>query len=1101
MTDLNYFEIIKNKLDALVDKIVQKENSDESFRITYAQILEKINTKMDVFSQNKDTEEAINNLNFEVKNLISEKNDVITNKFEAVKIEFEHLNDILEGSLKTDEISELINELQFKLQTFASEINKQKTELDNITSVMSELSTQEQTNAILDRKFDTLKKQNESIFSSIETQTAITKERSGYVLEQLEELQKKSEDFDTKFTEIVTDINQDLQLISEAGNTFANKDDILPLNEKIEDISTELSNTSEIVNCFGNNLSKLIDTIDTNFNFEKLDNITNNIGQILVNITFMSEAIKAFNTDILSEQIADRSKDEFSKYNNDIIHALETKISEKLNIEEIKEIKDYSEKLFYQGTEVLKEELWTLKDIILDKGTFSEKLQTTKDEIIDVLSEESVVASGERRQISSDLVKIKDEIIDVISEESLAISNDRKTIIDNLDKIHNITTENTTTLSECKQIAQNLTNAKDEIIDVISEESIASTNEIKLVSGDINKLKNDIIEVLSANNTISVETQNKISQEFKNLKDEIIKIISENNIQTANTTNNSLNEISDIKSQIFEKIEQKSTVSPEQLENTQKELVESFNVVKDNLYHSFDAVREELTDYVSEESVATSNQLKDIETKLAGVIETAKDNVSFIKETLSNDNEAILKNIKAIEEKVEQNKNEFSDLLFSDGVRTNSQIQTISEAIEKFKTELHSLTETINKDKANDFQPSKAFLNEALESLQKKFVSQVIQIADNISFADEAEDIHTHIDSSFEEFKDKISNDIYDIKAEFSAISDLSSNNDKTLELLETINENLVQSQEETLGNLIREIHLLATGSTNGSDTGYAYTLPDVESDLSKIRLDLSNIIRNLAPSELAENDDIYSNLNALKKSVENIEKNPVNNEISQVKNLFDTLNDDISSISKRTNKLIISSDEVNKTLQGHVNEFTKIVKDFETHARKFQDSNYVINLIAKIDNLTKLCGSILSTDKVLNEAFMYMAEWIDSMSESFNQMKTDVSVINETIIKSDSTENIMENLDRLAAKIEKQQKNIATLEDKVDEVSAKRVENPETKAMIEFIASQINSVNEKLSDNSDCNDKLAQKLENLEKQIKKIEKNVNMLAAYVEED
>ena len=76
MTDVNYFEIIKNKLDALVDKIIQKENSDESFRITYAQILEKINTKMDVFSS-KSVDEALENLNYEVKNLINEKNDVI----------------------------------------------------------------------------------------------------------------------------------------------------------------------------------------------------------------------------------------------------------------------------------------------------------------------------------------------------------------------------------------------------------------------------------------------------------------------------------------------------------------------------------------------------------------------------------------------------------------------------------------------------------------------------------------------------------------------------------------------------------------------------------------------------------------------------------------------------------------------------------------------------------------------------------------------------------------------------------------------------------------------------------------------------------------
>ena len=50
MSDTNNLEIIQNKLDALIEKIVQKENLDENFRITYAQILEKINTKRTAFT-------------------------------------------------------------------------------------------------------------------------------------------------------------------------------------------------------------------------------------------------------------------------------------------------------------------------------------------------------------------------------------------------------------------------------------------------------------------------------------------------------------------------------------------------------------------------------------------------------------------------------------------------------------------------------------------------------------------------------------------------------------------------------------------------------------------------------------------------------------------------------------------------------------------------------------------------------------------------------------------------------------------------------------------------------------------------------------------
>ena len=510
-------------------------------------------------------------------------------------------------------------------------------------------------------------------------------------------------------------------------------------------------------------------------------------------------------------------------------------------------------------------------------------------------------------------------------------------------------------------------------------------------------------------------------------------------------------------------------------------------------------LKEQLTGVLSTGNETVENKLQTIENALNDVVSTADNNVNSIKNALSQDNEIITANLKSLEEKISQSKNELSDIFFSDGVRTNTQIQAIAESIETLKTELLSAKNTTpDSESGEKSRKIKEILDESLDTIQKKFVSQIIQIADNISFADEAEDIHAHLDEQFDEFKEKISADISEIKDELSSFNGASDTNDRIVQLLETINYSLNQPQEdENLTNLVKEIRILTTGTAGSENENYAYTMPDIESDLSKIRLDLNNISKTLSSAELAEDDDIYTNLSELKKSVAKIENNPINTEISEVKNLFDTLNEDISSISKRTNKLIISSDEVNKTLQGHINEFTKIVGDFEKNTKKFQESNYVINLSNKIDYLTKLCGSILSTDKVLNEAFMYMAEWIDTASDSFNQMKTDLSVINDTIVKSEATEDILSNIDRLAAKIEKQQKNILAVEDKIEEVAAKRTENPETKAMIEFIASQINSVNEKLSDN----EKITQKLESLEKQMKKIEKNVNMLAAYVEED
>ena len=1008
MTDVNYFEIIKNKLDALVDKIVQKENSDESFRITYAQILEKINTKMDVFSS-RSVDEALENLNYEVKNLINEKNDSVIARFEAVKGEFEHLNNVLSNTIKSEEIVEAFQNVHKQLQVFSEEQENQHSAIGAMLSHIENVGTVEQTNAILDRKFDVIKAQNTDLHETLSEQIALSAERNKELLAKISEIYEQSNEFDAKFIDLITNVSAELNGITELGATLVNKEDFTLITEKVEDIASELSNTSEVVNCFGNNLTNLVEAIDTQFNVEKFDNIQNNIAQILMNITFLSEGIKALEPELLTEQIKDKTKIELEKTRDDVVKILEQKITEKLSVDELKEIKSYSEKLFYQGTEVLKEEIWNIKDRLVDKEAFNTKIDSAKDEIIDVISEESVTSAGERNKIVENITGAKDEILDALSAESVASSGDR------------------TRLSE--NISENISNLKNEIIDVISEESVAATGERKQISENLMKIKDEIVDILSKEQTSSLLQQEK----------------------------------------------------------------------SEELSAGLSQLKEQLTGVLSTGNETVENKLQTIENALNDVVSTADNNVNSIKNALSQDNEIITANLKSLEEKISQSKNELSDIFFSDGVRTNTQIQAIAESIETLKTELLSAKNTTpDSESGEKSRKIKEILDESLDTIQKKFVSQIIQIADNISFADEAEDIHAHLDEQFDEFKEKISADISEIKDELSSFNGASDTNDRIVQLLETINYSLNQPQEdETLTNLVKEIRILTTGTAGSENGNYAYTMPDIESDLSKIRLDLNNISKTLSSAELAEDDDIYTNLSELKKSVAKIENNPINTEISEVKNLFDTLNEDISSISKRTNKLIISSDEVNKTLQGHINEFTKIVGDFEKNTKKFQESNYVINLSNKIDYLTKLCGSILSTDKVLNEAFMYMAEWIDTASDSFNQMKTDLSVINDTIVKSEATEDILSNIDRLAAKIEKQQKNILAVEDKIEEVAAKRTENPETKAMIEFIASQINSVNEKLSDN----EKITQKLESLEKQMKKIEKNVNMLAAYVEED
>ena len=227
------------------------------------------------------------------------------------------------------------------------------------------------------------------------------------------------------------------------------------------------------------------------------------------------------------------------------------------------------------------------------------------------------------------------------------------------------------------------------------------------------------------------------------------------------------------------------------------------------------------------------------------------------------------------------------------------------------------------------------------------------------------------------------------------------------LDILTEIDSAVNNEITSDLKTLISSFKLLTSGLKDDKD--YLYTLPDIESDLSKIRVDINNIQKTLISSSDESTEeciDITSKINNIKAVVEKIQQSPINEEISEIKALFDGLNEDISSISKRTNKLIIASDEVNKALKNNVIAFTSLINEFEKQSREFYNSAFMNELNARIENLSKMTASVMQSDQVLTEAFMYMGEWIDSASDSFDEIKADVSKMKKTLLSDETGAN-----------------------------------------------------------------------------------------------
>ena len=388
-----------------------------------------------------------------------------------------------------------------------------------------------------------------------------------------------------------------------------------------------------------------------------------------------------------------------------------------------------------------------------------------------------------------------------------------------------------------------------------------------------------------------------------------------------------------------------------------------------------------------------------------------------------------------------------------------------------------------------------------MNNLQNKFISQLVQIAENISFIEESEEINQNLFDCTDELKEKISTDISDIKDEINMLKNISgTSNDSIIGILDKI-ENAVQSDiNRDLKTLISGFKLLTSGLKEDKD--YVYTLPDIESDLSKIRLDLNNVqkaIDEASKDSIEKDGELADKLAKMKEAVDKIQDSPLVNEIADVKFLFTSLNEDVSSISKRTNKLILSSDEVSKTLKANIEQFSLLINNFEKQSREFYNSAFVNNLDIKIDNIYNTASSLVQSEKVLNEAFMYLAEWIDTASDTFDELKLDLTKIKKNILSEDESfsDRIETGINALNKKIDEQNNKIDALEEKLDKIISQQNEAKELKSLVEYVASQVSVTNEKIVEN----DKLAQKIVSMEKQLKKIEKNISIITEYIDED
>ena len=265
----------------------------------------------------------------------------------------------------------------------------------------------------------------------------------------------------------------------------------------------------------------------------------------------------------------------------------------------------------------------------------------------------------------------------------------------------------------------------------------------------------------------------------------------------------------------------------------------------------------------------------------------------------------------------------------------------------------------------------------------------------------------------------------------------------------------------------------LADNEKNTNDS-YSYTLIDVENDIAKLRQVLNKISEATPANEI---NQISQNLYGLTSSIEAISKNLTPAEIYQLKQNILKLNDDILSISSRTNKLILSSDESQKTIADGVMAFSHIAYDLQEKMEEISNKDFNREMATKIEKMQMMLENSASMNSTFQKVFMFLGEWVDKASATFESINT----------KADEIEEISEALSVLRKTVPEKVELIDMLEERFEEQQTR----------LDRLEAKLNEVVElaKLNNNA----LVLQKVDNMEKLVTSLHSSVEKLTSYVD--
>ncbi len=1025
-------------------KLIGIEEKLNDISDNYKQNLETLQTKLGeyIISVDKISEDTNSKLDSSVNEFIDIRHELtkILEELETIKDNnSEELNTtIIEIINKLDIITDSINQSKDNIKNDVKEVLQENVDfidqrLNSLSLSLNELKLKQsenfdfQTNNIAE-KINSIKQEIELINTDITTAISIKSEE---LLKEFEPLQRALDKFlEFDFNEIVKEIKNQIELsyldlLSELkDNLIENHDNYIRIENTYKEIVTKCSSFEDYINNFTKDNLELINS-----------NITNIDLTVRANLEQTNYLVEEWhkNIDSLNEKLS-KNQEFYKNSLSALLENIQNNLDDKLKAGAT-ELKEY--------LNIILENQDTKSAIANLGGNISEKIEkyysninNTNENIQNTLTE-----IAEKINLSSN--KDAEDLAYAIKNQAQIVTDSLKTLHQKIDII--AMDDNFEIYDEILDGIKNLNNKVDIIaIDNNTEEIQELSDEIRSVNSIIKNLHEKVDIIATADNSEGInEVQENIStinSAIKNLHEKIDIIAMADNSEGINEVQENISTISSAIKNLYEKVDIIAAADNSEKINELHQDISAINSTIKSLHEKIDIL-------AMEDNSELQNELDEI-------YEFLKSQKRFIEEI----NEKIQLNI--IKEKFD----EVVSNIEKNNTETNKIAETLKILHEKvdslaladnseIKTEIKNIKDLIYEQRKLFDTNEESEKTKEIENYLDQLILEINKIEKGISEID--------FNKNAQDIKDSVMTAILSVTDQISFVEETEEIKDFVEEKTDAINKTLLDVKKQ-LNNI-----------TNTSDDMdfYSYTLQDVESDIAKLRLILNDMSNSNSTTEFGV---ISANINRIVKSIEELRASINHKENFEVTPDFEKLNEDILSISARTNKLLLNSDESSRIICNSLDEFNRRTSNLENRINVLDNTNIEKHL-SIIDEKVE---ETMNSNNVLRNVMMYLGEWMDGTSETISSIYEKTSRISSMQDVLDELKEIIPEkeilIKTIETKFEEQQNRIDRLEKKLDKA-------------ISIIEEQDENV-------------IHNKIDKLENQLSKLSSNIEKLASYVDE-